>query len=78
LSANSGRARKVVFRADAAFTKPELYQAPGRVGCEVRALPSNHIVEGYVVEFLTPPVGRPGYQTVVRYKSFSLSADQLV
>src|SRR5712692_8755176 len=67
--------KEVVFRADAAFAKPELYEALEErdVKCAIR-LPSNDNLERYVVELLTRPVGRPSYKPVVRYKSFLYQA----
>jgi hypothetical protein len=67
--------KEVVFRADAAFAKPELYEALEErdVKYAIR-LPSNDKLERYVVELLTRPVGRPSYKPVVRYKSFLYQA----
>ena len=67
--------KEVVFRADAAFAKPELYEALEKrdVKYAIR-LPSNDNLERYVVELLTRPVGRPSYKPVVRYKSFLYQA----
>ncbi len=69
------RGKEVVFRADAAFAKPELYEALEErdVKYAIR-LPSNDHLERYVVELLTRPVGRPSYKPVVRYKSFLYQA----
>jgi hypothetical protein len=67
----------VVFRADAAFAKPELYEAleQRQVKYVVR-LPANDNLERKVAQLLKRPVGRPSYQPVVRYKSF-LSGSEL-
>jgi hypothetical protein len=67
--------KEVAFRADAAFAKPELYEALEErdVKYAIR-LPSNDNLERYVVELLTRPVGRPSYKAVVRYKSFPYQA----
>src|ERR1700739_1792965 len=61
----------VVFRADAAFAKPELYAAleARDVKYAIR-LPSNDNLERHVANLLTRPVGRPSYRPVVRLKSF--------
>src|SRR6266481_4946273 len=69
------RGKEVVFRADAAFAKPELYEALEErdVKYAIR-LPSNDNLERYVVELLTRPVGRPSYKPVVRYKNFLYQA----
>jgi Transposase DDE domain group 1 len=67
--------KEVVFRADAAFAKPELYEALEErdVKYAIR-LPANDNLERKVVQLLTRPVGRPSYKPVVRYKSFSYQA----
>ena len=67
--------KEVVFRADAAFAKPELYEALEErdVKYAIR-LPANDNLERKVVQVLTRPVGRPSYKPVVRYKSFSYQA----
>jgi hypothetical protein len=65
----------VVFRADAAFAKPELYAAleERNVKYAIR-LPSNDNLERHVAKLLTRPVGRPSYKPVVRLKSFFYQA----
>ena len=65
----------VVFRADAAFAKPELYAAleARNVKYAIR-LPSNDNLERHVANLLTRPVGRPSYKPVVRLKSFLYQA----
>jgi hypothetical protein len=67
--------KEVVFRADAAFAKPELYEA--LEGWDVKyaiRLPANDNLERDVAKLLTRPVGRPSYKPVVRYKSFLYQA----
>jgi len=65
----------VVFRADAAFAKPELYEAlEERQVKYVIRLPANDNLERKVAQMLTRPVGRPSYKPVVRYKSFLYQA----
>jgi hypothetical protein len=63
--------KEVVFRADAAFAKPELYEALEEwdVKYAIR-LPANDNLQRNITELLTRPVGRPSYKPVVRYKSF--------
>ena len=63
--------KEVVFRADAAFAKPELYQAleEREVKYAIR-LPANDNLERDIAELLTRPVGRPSYKPVVWFKSF--------
>jgi hypothetical protein len=63
--------KEVVFRADAAFAKPKLYEALEErdVKYAIR-LPANDILERDIAELLSRPVGRPNHKPVVRYKSF--------
>src|ERR1700732_2017330 len=66
---------EVVFRADAAFAKPELYEAleEREVKYAIR-LPANDNLERDIAELLTRPVGRPSYKPVVWFKSFLYQA----
>ena len=65
----------MVFRGDAAFAKPELYEALKErdVKYAVR-LPANDNLQRNIRELLTRPVGRPRYKPVVRFKSFLYQA----
>src|SRR5208282_4774476 len=67
--------KEVVFRADAAFAKPELYEAleEREVKYAIR-LPANDNLERDIAELLTRPVGRPSYKPVVWFKSFLYQA----
>jgi hypothetical protein len=67
--------REVVFRADAAFAKPELYEALEErdVKYAIR-LPANDNLQRNIAELLTRPVGRPSHKPVVRFKSFLYQA----
>jgi Transposase DDE domain group 1 len=67
--------REVVFRADAAFAKPELYEAleERNVKYAIR-LPANDNLQRNIAELLTRPVGRPSHKPVVRFKSFLYQA----
>src|ERR1039458_8079218 len=67
--------KEVGFRADAAFAKPELYEAleEREVKYAIR-LPANDNLQRNIGELLTRPVGRPSYKPVVRYKSFLYQA----
>jgi hypothetical protein len=67
--------KEVVFRADAAFAKPEIYEAleEHKVKYTIR-LPANDNLGRRVVHLLTRPVGRPSYKPVVRYQSFVYQA----
>jgi hypothetical protein len=64
-----------VFRADAAFAKPELYQAleDRDVRYAIR-LPANDNLQRNIAELLTRPVGRPSYKPVIWFKSFLYQA----
>src|SRR3989441_6528685 len=67
--------RDVVVRADAAFAKPDIYEALEKRGVKYAIrIPSNDILEREVTELLTRTVGRPGHKPVVRYKSFRYQA----
>ena len=62
----------MVFRADAAFAKPELYEALEErdVKYAIR-LPANDNLQRNIPELLTRPVGRPSHKPVVRFTSLS-------
>jgi Transposase DDE domain group 1 len=67
--------KEVAFRGDAAFAKPELYEAlEGRNVRYAIGLPANNNLERKITELLTRPVGRPSYKPLVRYKSFLYQA----
>jgi hypothetical protein len=67
--------RDVVVRADAAFAKPEVYEALEARGVKYTIrVPSNDTLEQAVAELLRRPVGRPSHRPVVRYKSFRYQA----
>jgi len=67
--------KAVIFRADAAFAKPELYEAleAREVKYAIR-LPANDNLQRNITELLTRPVGRPSYRPVVWFKSFLYQA----
>ena len=67
--------KEMVFRADAAFAKPELYEAleEREMKYAIR-LPANDNLQRNLAELLTQPVGRPSYKPVFRYKSFLYQA----
>jgi hypothetical protein len=63
--------KEVVFRADAAFAKPEIYEALEQRGVKYAIrIPWNDNLERDMAELLTRPAGRPSHKPVVRYKSF--------
>ena len=67
--------KDVVVRADAAFAKPEVYEALEARGVKYTIrVPSNDTLEQAVAELLRRPVGRPSHRPVVRYKSFRYQA----
>jgi hypothetical protein len=67
--------KEVVFRADAAFAKPEIYEALEERGVRYAIrIPANDSLERDIAELLTRPVGRPSYKPVVWYKSFLYQA----
>jgi hypothetical protein len=63
--------KEVVFLADAAFARPEIYEALEERGVKYAIrIPSNESLEWDIAELLTRPVGRPSHHPVVWYKSF--------
>ena len=67
--------KQVAFRADAAFAKPEIYEAleERSVKYAIR-IPANESLERDIAELLTRPVGRPSHKPVVWYKGFLYQA----
>jgi hypothetical protein len=64
-----GLGKEVVFRADAAFAKPEIYEALEERGVKYAIrLPGNDSLLRDVEELLTRPVGRPSHKPIVWYK----------
>jgi hypothetical protein len=58
--------KEVVFRADAAFAKPEIYEALEESGIKYSIrIPANDSLERDIAESLTRPVGRPSHKPVV-------------
>jgi len=67
--------KEVVFRADAAFAKPEIYEALEERGVTYAIrIPANDSLERDISELLTRPVGRPSHKPVFWYKSFLYQA----
>ena len=67
--------KEVVFRADAAFAKPEIYEALEEQGVKYAIrIPANDNLERDIAELLTRPIGRPSHQPLVWYKSFLYQA----
>jgi hypothetical protein len=67
--------KEVAFRGDAAFAKPELYEALEErdVKYAIR-LPANDNLQRNITELLKRPVGRPSHKPVIRYKRFLYQA----
>jgi len=70
-----GMGKQVVFRGDAGFAKPEIYEALEERGVRYAIrLPANDSLERDIAELLTRPVGRPSHKPVVWYKGFLYQA----
>src|SRR5437660_3785395 len=67
--------KEVAFWGDAAFAKPEVYEAleARGVGYAIR-VPANDSLERDIAELLTRPVGRPSQKPLVEYKGFLYQA----
>jgi hypothetical protein len=67
--------KEVVFRADAAFAKPEIYEALEERGVKYAIrIPANDNLERDIAELLPRPVGRPSIKPWVQYKGFLYQA----
>jgi hypothetical protein len=67
--------KEVAFRADAAFAKPEIYEALESRGVKYAIrIPANENLERDVAELLLRPVGRPSHKPIVWYKGFLYKA----
>jgi len=66
---------RILFRADAAFAKPELYEflESRDIGYAIR-LPANEVLQGYVKHLLKRPIGRPPKKPIVWYHEFMYQA----
>ncbi len=71
IECQQAQGKQVAFRADAAFAKPEIYEALEEHGVHYALrLPANENLRREVAQLLVRPVGRPSRQPLVRYKSF--------
>ena len=71
--------KEVVFRADAAFAKPEIYEALEERGVKyAMRLPANDCLERDIAELLTRPVGRPSHKPVARFHNKRGTAEQWI
>ena len=67
--------KEVAFRADAAFAKPEVYEALEERGVKYAIrIPANDNLERDIAELLPRPVGRPSQKPLVEYKGFLYQA----
>ena len=67
--------KEVAFRADAAFAKPEIYEALEERGVKYAIrIPANESLERDIAELLKRPVGRRSHKPVVWYKGFLYQA----
>jgi len=67
--------KEVVFRADAAFAKPEIYEALEERGVNYAIrIPANDNLERDNAELLPRAVGRPSKKPLVEYKGFLYQA----
>ena len=69
------RGIRLLFRADAAFAKPEVYEYLEQrdIGYAVR-LPANEVLQKHVKHLLKRPAGRPQKKPIVRYHDFLYQA----
>jgi hypothetical protein len=68
--------KQVAFRADAAFARPEIYDALEARGVDYAIrIPANRNLELAIEAILFRPRGRPTRKPLVRYKSFEYQAD---
>ena len=66
---------RLLFRADAAFAKPEVYEyLESRDTGYAMRLPANEVLQGNIRHLLKRPVGRPPKKPVVRYHDFVYQA----
>jgi hypothetical protein len=67
--------KHVAFRADAAFAKPDLYEALEARGVDYAIrIPANRNLELAIEAILFRPRGRPSRKPLVRYRSFEYQA----
>jgi len=67
--------KEVAFRADAAFAKPEIYEALEERGVKYAIrIPANENLERDIAELLKRPLGRHSHKPVVWYKGFLYQA----
>jgi len=66
---------RLLFRGDAAFAKPEIYEylEPRGIGYAIR-LPANEVLQEHIKHLLKRPVGRPPQKPIVWYHDFRYQA----
>ena len=66
---------RLLFRADAAFAKPEVYDFldSRHIGYAIRLL-ANKVLPGHIKHLLKRPVGRPPKKPIVWYHEFMYQA----
>jgi hypothetical protein len=77
LWSDTGRERvRLLFRADAAFAKPEVYEylEPRDIGYAIR-LPANEVLREHIKHLLKRPMGRPSKKPIVCYHDFQYQAE---
>ncbi len=69
------RGVRLLFRADAAFAKPEVYDylELREIGYAIR-LPANEVLQEHIKHLLKRPVGRPSKKPIIRYHDFQYQA----
>ena len=68
--------KEIAFRADAAFAKPEIYEALEERGVKYAIrIPSNENLQRDIEELLKRPVGRPSKKPLVEHKGFLYQAE---
>ena len=73
--AEPGGNGRIAFRGDAAFAKPEIYEAAEERGVQYAIrIPANKSLELEIEDILFRPPGRPSRKPLVRYKSFRYQA----
>ena len=71
--------KEVVFRADAAFAKPEIYEALEERGVKYAIrIPANDSLERDIAELLTRPVRRPSHKPLARFHNKRGTAEQWI
>ena len=66
---------RLLFRADAAFAKPEVYEylEPRDIGYAIQ-LPANEVLQEHIKHLLKRPAGRPPKKPIIRYHDFQYQA----